>query len=84
MRVCVGPDAPIIWRESTAPSDLLYTAMPQGGTVITTSTWAMNRTVDDWGQDATDFDPHWWLDDAIGAPESAFVFMAFGQVPPPP
>ncbi|KAG9671939.1 hypothetical protein KCU99_g7412, partial [Aureobasidium melanogenum] len=82
MRGRVGPDAPVIRRESTTPSDLFYTAISQGGTVITTSIWAMNRIVDDWGQNATDFDPGWWLDDAIEAAESAFLFLAFGQGPP--
>ncbi|KAG9562098.1 hypothetical protein KCU77_g17641, partial [Aureobasidium melanogenum] len=74
-------NTPVIWRESTTPSILLHTAIPRGGTVITVSIWAKNRSVDEWGQDATDFDPDRWLDDGIGHARSAFSSMTLGQGP---
>lgn len=75
------PNVPVIWRESTTHSVLLDTAIPRRGTVITASTWAMNRNVGEWGPDATDFNPDRWLDDAVGGAKSAFSFMTFGQGP---
>jgi cytochrome P450 len=75
------PNVPVIWRESTTSSTLLDTAIPRHGTVITASTWAMNRNVDEWGKDATNFNPDRWLDDANGGAKSAFSFMTFGQGP---
>jgi cytochrome P450 len=75
------PNVPVIWRESTTATTLLDTTIPRHGTVITASTWAMNRNVDEWGADATDFNPDRWLDDATGGAKSAFSFMSFGQGP---
>jgi cytochrome P450 len=75
------PNVPVIWRESTTPTTLLDTAIPRHGTVITASTWAMNRNVDEWGKDATDFNPDRWLDDPNGGAKSPFSFMTFGQGP---
>jgi cytochrome P450 len=75
------PNVPVIWRESTTPSTLLDTAIPCYGTVITASTWAINRNVAEWGKDATAFNPDRWLDDANGGAKSAFSFMTFGQGP---
>jgi cytochrome P450 len=75
------PNVPVIWRESTTPTTLLDTAIPRHGTVITASTWSMNRNVDEWGKDATDFNPDRWLDDPNGGAKSPFSFMTFGQGP---
>jgi cytochrome P450 len=75
------PNVPVIWRESTTATTLLGTAVPRYGTVITASTWAMNRNVDEWGVDASEFKPDRWLDDATGGAKSAFSFMSFGQGP---
>ncbi|KEQ90231.1 hypothetical protein AUEXF2481DRAFT_71700 [Aureobasidium subglaciale EXF-2481] len=75
------PNVPVIWRESTSPTTLLETSIPRPGAVITASTWAMNRNVDEWGVDATGFNPDRWLDDANGGAKSAFSFMTFGQGP---
>ncbi|KAI5235505.1 hypothetical protein E4T43_09226 [Aureobasidium subglaciale] len=75
------PNVPVIWRESTSSSTLLDTAIARSGTVITASTWAMNRNLDEWGADATEFNPDRWLDDANGGAKSAFSFMTFGQGP---
>jgi cytochrome P450 len=75
------PNVPVIWRESTTSSTLLDTAIPRRGTVTTASTWAMSRNLDEWGTDATNFNPDRWLDDANGGAKSAFSFMTFGQGP---
>lgn len=75
------PNVPVIWRQSTAPSTLLDIAIPRRATVITASTWAINRSVDEWGPDASEFNPDRWLDDANGGAKSAFSFMTFGQGP---
>jgi cytochrome P450 len=75
------PNVPVIWRESTTATTLLGTAVTCHGTVITASTWVMNRNVDEWGADATEFRPDRWLDDATGGAKSAFSFMSFGQGP---
>lgn len=75
------PNVPVIWRESTTPSTLLDTVIPRRGTVITASTWAMNRNADEWGPDATEFSPDRWLDNVNGGAKSAFSFMTFGQGP---
>jgi cytochrome P450 len=75
------PNVPVIWRESSTSSILLDTAIPRHGTVITASTWAINRNVDEWGKDATDFNPDRWLDDPNGGAKSPFSFMTFGQGP---
>lgn len=75
------PNVPVIWRESTTPSTLLDIAIPRRGTVVTASTWAINRNVDEWGPDASEFNPDRWLDDANGGAKSAFSFMTFGQGP---
>jgi hypothetical protein len=75
------PNVPVIWRESTTSSTLLDTAIPRRGTVTTASTWAMSRNLDEWGTDATNFNPDRWLDDAKGGAKSAFSFMTFGQGP---
>ncbi|KAI5194206.1 hypothetical protein E4T39_08732 [Aureobasidium subglaciale] len=75
------PNVPVIWRESTSPSTLRDTAVSRSGTVITASTWAMNRNIDEWGTDATKFNPDRWLEDTNGGAKSAFSFMTFGQGP---
>ena len=59
------PVIPMVYRQAAEPTTLLGHPIPAGTTVVI-SPWAVNRSVTEWGEDATEFRPERWMEEARG------------------
>lgn len=73
---------PMTLREAAVNTTILGHPIPKG-TKITLVPWAINKSIEAWGEDALEFNPDRWLADknpdhpATGGAESNFDYMTF-------
>ena len=71
---------PITLRKAAVDTTIVGEAVPKG-TTIYLAPWATNRDPKLWGEDAEEFRPDRWLNDASGGAESNYAFMTFVHGP---
>ena len=64
------PVIPMVYRQAAEPTSILGQYIPKG-TVLAISPWAANRSTEEWGEDAEEFNPERWMLSDSGSKHAA-------------
>ncbi|KAI9805943.1 MAG: hypothetical protein M1825_000557 [Sarcosagium campestre] len=75
----VFPPVPLTFREASEDTTILGQTIP-AGTAVVIAPWAINKSVELWGEDADEFNPERWLGPGranTGGANSNYAFLTF-------